>query len=89
MHVLYTSQHTDAGDGRPSDSRDDADQDAADEQPAPLKGMKGKGGHGGWLARAAQIAAYVYAGDLRGAKWVCDGFYNGSAQFARLVDSSD
>ena len=61
---------------------------AAGESPAPLKGMKGKGGHGGWLARAAQIAAYVYANNLRGARRVCNGFYNGSAQFARLVDSS-
>ena len=47
----------------------------------------GVGGHGGWLPRAAEIAACVFMGDIEQARAVCDKYYNqGSQSFTKLVD---
>ena len=46
---------------------------------------KGKGGHGGWMPRAAAIAARVYVSDWIGAKAICDKFCGFSTAFSDLV----
>ena len=57
---------------------------AAETDPIVCK-SKGKGGHGGWMPRAAAIAAKVYVSDWVGAKTICDKFCGFSTALSDLV----